>query len=89
MSHHIGRQRWRDLYLAAISESDPHTLDELAANAQKAIQERARELWYRNSGAVAEHQELHAAVSYLANLRVLARQSSQFVTGHHSKNVRT
>ncbi len=68
-------QHWKVLYRAATLESDPKHLRHLLNQAQRAVQNRAKEL---KDGArqisAHENEQLDAAMSYLMSLSALAQQ---------------
>jgi len=68
---------WRGLYKEAVLEHDPERLDARISQAHKAIQERARQLWYEGGREVSEREHLTAAAHYLEILHALAGQKGQ------------
>jgi hypothetical protein len=67
------REGWRNVYRAAMLETDVEKFRERAAEAQKAIIERSRELGRDGAGNAAERQALADA---LQDLRVLSKDGS-------------
>jgi hypothetical protein len=68
-------EHWTELYRRALFEEDRDKLPLLLDQAQRAIQERVRELWYSptrgQNVSEKERRELDAAAYYLAVLRSL------------------
>jgi hypothetical protein len=62
---------WPELYRGALLESDPGRLQARIEEAQKAIQHRARELWYAGSPETRERHDLDAAVRFLGLLKTV------------------
>ena len=65
-----GNEHWLELYKDAVSEHDPDVLAVRISEAQKAIQQRERQLWYEGSLERSERERLDAASRYLEMLRV-------------------
>jgi hypothetical protein len=59
------RKRWSELYRRALLESDRGLLPIRIEEARKAIQFRARELWYGGSPETKERHDLDAALKFL------------------------
>lgn len=78
MTHDANDKRWLVLYRNAILEPDPANLKLRIAQAQHAIRDRARELWYSRSPVTSERRELHTALHFLRLLLAFGR-------GAHSK----
>lgn len=72
-------KRWQVLYKKAVLEPDPMKSTIRIAQAQRAIQERARELWYSGSPAFGERRELHAALHFLRLLLTLGGRNKNKV----------
>ncbi len=64
--------KWPELYRQALLEEDPGKLPARIEMAQRAIQHRARELWYAGSPETRERQDLEAAVRFLGLLKSVA-----------------
>ncbi len=62
-------RQWCELYRQALLESDTTKLQARIEQAEKAIQERARELWYSESPQTREQHDLDAALRFLGLLR--------------------
>jgi hypothetical protein len=65
---------WPQLYRQALFESDRSRLPARIEEAQKAIQHRARELWYAGSLETRERHDLDAAVRFLGLLRMVGAE---------------
>lgn len=67
----IGRlpQRWRELYIAALFETDDQRIPERIADAEKAIVVRARELFSAGADTIEEDQALDDALYALRALQ--------------------
>jgi hypothetical protein len=63
---------WPELYRQALLESDRSRLPARIEEAHKAIQRRARELWYAGSPETRERRDLDAALGFLGLLRTFA-----------------
>ena len=63
----IGRS-WPQLYREALLESDRSRVPDRIEKAHRAIQQRARELWYAGSLETRERHDLDAAVRFLGLL---------------------
>lgn len=63
---------WPELYRKALLESDLTRLPSRIEEARRAIQHRARELWYAGSPETRERRDLEAAVRFLSLLRSVA-----------------
>jgi hypothetical protein len=63
-----GSKNWLRLYREAVLERDPTKSKVRIAQAHKAIELRARELWYAGSAETAERHRLDAALNFLAVL---------------------
>ena len=68
-------QHWSELYRKALFEEDRSKLPSLLEEADRAVQQRLRELWYSRAPAGnvldKERRELDAAAYYLGLLRSL------------------
>lgn len=73
MTHDGTEKRWLMLYKKAVLEPDPAKLNSRISQAQCAIRERARELWYSDAPATPERRELHTALHFLRLLLVFGR----------------
>lgn len=60
---------WRNLYVAALFESDPSVLPERIAKAEAALVRRARELFYAPGDHIEEEEALDDAMYALQALR--------------------
>jgi hypothetical protein len=60
---------WLQLYRRALQESDRNRLLVRIEEANKAIQQRARDLWYAGSPETKERHDLDAAVRFLGLLK--------------------
>ena len=69
MSDTPPQNNWPTLYREALLESDSSRLPARIDEAHKAIQLRARELWYGGSPETRERHDLDAAVRFLGLLR--------------------
>jgi hypothetical protein len=65
---------WPELYRVAILEPDRGRLPARIEEAHKAIQNRARELWYAGSPETRERHDLDAAVRFLGLLRMVGTE---------------
>jgi hypothetical protein len=63
------QKHWQDLYKLATLEADPTLQAFRIREAQKAIQHRARQLWYDKSAEPNERQALDVASHFLEILR--------------------
>lgn len=66
-----GRKNWLSLYREAVLEPDPKKSKVLIIQAQRAIEFRARELWYAGSTETTERRRLDAALNSLAVLHTI------------------
>jgi len=62
-------QRWRELYIAALFETDDKRLPERIADAERAIVARARELFSAGADTIEEDQALDDALYALRALQ--------------------
>ena len=60
---------WRELYIAALLETDAAKLPDRIAEAQKALLSRARELFQNNGGNIEEEHAMDDAMYALRMLR--------------------
>lgn len=65
---------WPELYRVAILESDRGRLSARIEEAHRAIQCRARELWYAGSPETRERHDLDAAVRFLGLLKMVGTE---------------
>ena len=70
MKNSGGEKRWLALYKKA-----PSKLDSRISQAQHAIRERARELWYGDVPITAERRELQTALRFLRLLLAFGKRS--------------
>ena len=75
MKNSGGEKRWRALYKKAVLEPDPTKVDTRISQAQHAIRERARELWYSDVPLTAERRELQTALRFLRLLLAFGKRS--------------
>jgi len=75
-------RRWYELYRRALLESDRGLLPTRIEEARRAIQSRARELWYAGSPDTKERHDLDAA------LRLLGLMSGRQERGGNSRKMR-
>ena len=68
-SHQDNLQSWRELYTAALFETDQNRIPERIAQAEKAIVARARELFAASSDTIEEDQALDDALYALRALQ--------------------
>ena len=64
-------RHWLELYREAVLEPDCKKMRTLAAQAHRAVQSRARELWYAGSPVTCERRQLDAASNFLGILRTI------------------
>jgi hypothetical protein len=67
---------WKDLYRAAICESDVHKLPDRITDAETALVTRARELFYASGDKTEEEESLDDALCILHALRSSLKRSS-------------
>jgi hypothetical protein len=72
MANLDGNQNWLALYREAVLEPDRKQVKTRVAQAQMAIQGRARELWYAGGPETSERRHMDAAVHFLGILRLIA-----------------
>src|SRR6266446_6633846 len=65
----LDAQSWKDLYQAAMCESDVNKLPERIADAEAVLVMRARELFYRSGDRFEEEESLDDAMCVLNALR--------------------
>ena len=65
---------WLALYREAVLEPDRKKVKTRVAQAQKAIQRRARELWYAGAPETSERRQLDAAAQFLGILRLIGEE---------------
>jgi hypothetical protein len=75
MSNSSAEERWLLLYKQAVLEPDPGKMERRIAQAQHAIRERARELWYSDSLETTERRELQTALRFLRLLLTIGKRS--------------
>jgi hypothetical protein len=68
-NHQDNFQSWRELYTAALFETDQNRIPERIAQAEKAIVARARELFAASSDTIEEDQALDDALYALRALQ--------------------
>jgi hypothetical protein len=73
-ANNLPTQSWKDLYHAAIHESELNKLPERIADAQIALILRARELFYMSDDAIGEKESLDEAMYILHALRSSLKQ---------------
>jgi hypothetical protein len=79
---------WKDLYQAAIWESDLNRLPERIAEAESALVTRMRDLWYASGDKFEEEDSLEDAMCILQALRgSLERRASGIQAGSTSARV--
>ena len=64
-----GSKSWLILYREAALEPDPKKSNARIVQAQRAIELRARELWYAGAPEITERQQMDAASHFLGILR--------------------
>jgi hypothetical protein len=69
-------QSWKDLYQAAIHESDMDKLSERITDAESALVIRMRELFYSSGDKFEEEESIDDALSILHALRSSLKQRS-------------
>jgi hypothetical protein len=74
MANSDGDQNWLALYREAVFEPDRKQVKTRVAQAQMAIQGRARELWYAGGLETSERRHMDAAVHFLGILRLIGEQ---------------
>ena len=72
---------WKDLYLAAIHESDLNKLPERITDAEIAVVLRARELFYTSDYRIGEEESLDEAMYILHSLRSSMKQRPSVIQG--------
>lgn len=70
-----GEKHWLVLYKKAVLEPDPSKLDCRISQAQHAIRERARELWYSDAPMTEERRDLQTALRFLRLLLAFGKRS--------------
>lgn len=78
---------WKDLYHAAIHESDLNKLPERITDAEIALVLRARELFYTSDDRIGEEESLDDAMCILHALRNSLKHRSSVGTGLDCKKV--
>lgn len=71
MADNDRNRHWLELYREAVLEPDRKKTRTLVAQAHKAIQSRARNLWYAGSPVTSERRQLDAASHFLGILRTI------------------
>lgn len=66
-----GNTNWLTLYREAVLEPDRKKVKTRIAQAQRAIQQRARELWYAGAPETRERRQMDAAAHFLGILRLI------------------
>jgi hypothetical protein len=74
MANSDGHQNWLALYREAVLEPDRKKVKILVAQAQIAIQGRARELRYAGTPETSERRQMDAAVHFLGILRLIGEE---------------
>ena len=74
MANSDGNQHWLALYREAVLEPDRKKLKIRVAQAQVAIQRRARELWYARAPETSERHQMDTAVHFLGILRMIGEE---------------
>lgn len=69
-----GNKHWLVLYREAVVEPDRKRLRTRVAQAHRAIQNRARELWYGGAPDTSERRQLDAASHFLGMLRTIGEK---------------
>jgi hypothetical protein len=72
---------WKDLYHAAIHESDLNKLPERITDAEIAVVLRVRELFYTSDYRIGEEESLDEAMCILHALRSSLKQRSSVIQG--------
>jgi hypothetical protein len=72
---------WKDLYHAAIHESDLNKLPERITDAEIALVLRARELFYTSDYRIGEEESLDEAMCILRALRSSLKHRSSVIQG--------
>lgn len=73
--------RWKELYNAALFETDKNKLSERIANAEWALALRARELFHTDSEHLQERQAVDSAINALYALRMATSNERRKGTG--------
>jgi hypothetical protein len=76
-SFHPSNESWRDLYVAALFETDKNRLPVRISSAEKAIVARARELFAVGSDTIEEDQALDDALYALRALQNCLERRSE------------
>jgi len=74
MANNEKSRHWLELYREAVLEPDRKKMQTLATQAHRAIQSRARELWYAGSPVTSERSQLDAASNVLGILRTIGEE---------------
>jgi hypothetical protein len=77
----LSTQSWKDLYHAAIHESDLNKLPERITDAEMAVVLRARELFYTSDDTFGEEESLDEAMYILHSLRSSMKQRPSVIQG--------
>jgi len=67
--HSLGTEGWKRLYVAALLEGDKDKIPSLIVDAERAIVERARELFHAGGGSIEEQEGLDDALYALHALK--------------------
>ena len=67
-------KHWLTLYREAVLEPDRKKVRTRVDQARRAIQSRARELWYAGSPETSERRQLDAASNFLGILRTIGEK---------------
>jgi hypothetical protein len=71
MANSDGNQNWLALYREAVLEPDREKVKTRVAQAQRAIQRRAPELWYAGAPDTTERRQMDAASHFLRILNTI------------------
>jgi len=74
MANSDGNQNWLALYREAVLEPDRKKVKTRVEQAQRAMQRRARELWYAGAPEVGERRHMDAAVHFLGLLLLIGEE---------------
>ena len=79
-------QSWKDLYQAAMCETDVNKLPERIADAEAALVRRARQLFYTSEDKFEEEESLDDAICILHSLRSSLKRRPSAVQSASSLN---
>lgn len=77
MTNSGDQRNWLVLYRKVVLEPDRRKLQDLIAQAQQAIRQRAHELWYTRPTETTERRDMEAALHFLRVLRALGNRSER------------